>query len=171
MKSRDLLLIVSALLATVAHGADSVPGAKKKLDTYFDLLQRDGLVSGSIAISERGAVRYARSIGFAGIEGGVPQPADEGTRYRIGAVSRLYTAALTMQLAESATIRLDNALAEFYPDLPNALHITYRQLLQDRSGLSDYAATPELEQDAAAPRSHEELLRLIGSGGTRFMPG
>ena len=41
----------------------------------------------------------------------------------------LFTAVLVMQRAETASITLDTPLAEFYPDLPNALVITYRDLL------------------------------------------
>ena len=171
MNSGKLVLIVIALFASDTRAADLVPGATKRLDAYFDLLAQQELVNGSIAISERGAMRYRRSVGFASIEDGRPQAADEGTRYRIGAVSRLFTAAMTLQLAETATLTLDNTLAEFYPDLPNALRITYRQLLQDRSGLSDYSAAPALAEARTTPRSHADLLRLIETGGTRFAPG
>src|SRR4051812_42724682 len=100
MNSGKLLLIVVALIASNTHAADLLPGAAKKLDAYFDALALQGTVNGSIAISERGATRYRRSVGFATIENGVPRPADAGTRYRIGAVTRLFTAALTFQLAE-----------------------------------------------------------------------
>ena len=64
MVSRRSFLIVTALLASAAS-ADSVPGAKRKLDAYFDGLQAQGQLSGSLAITERGALRYQRSIGFA----------------------------------------------------------------------------------------------------------
>jgi D-alanyl-D-alanine carboxypeptidase len=158
------------LLATTAH-ADTVPGAKKKLDAYFDGLQSQGQISGSLAISERGALRYQRTIGFATIDKGVPQPADAGTRYRIGAISRLFTAALAFQLAEQATITLDNKLAEFYPDVPNAIGISYRQLLQQRSGLGDYSTAPGFDAWRTTPRTHDEMLKAIGVTGTRFAPG
>lgn len=134
------ILLAAALLAGGgAHAADLVPGAQKKLDAYFDELQRQDVVSGSIAISERGITRYTRSIGFATIENGAPQPADEGTRYRIGPVGRLFTAALTMQLAESATLTLDNKVAEFFPDAPDALETSYRDLLREDGSAADDA--------------------------------
>ena len=134
-------LFATALLcvATFGNAADLVPRATKKLDAYLDLLHQQGLVSGSVAIAERGAVRYRRSIGFATIDAGVPQPADEGTRYRIGPVSRLFTATMMVQLAESATITLDNKLAEFYPDAPDALTTSYRDLLSERGDASEGA--------------------------------
>lgn len=167
---RNLFLIVTALLVSTAH-ADTVPGAKKKLDAYFDGLQSRGEISGSLSISERGVVKYQRSIGFATIDNGVPQPADAGTRYRIGAISRVFTAALAFQLAEQATITLDNKLAEFYPDLPNAIGISYRQLLQQRSGLADYTASPDFESWRTTPRTHADLLKAITAGGTKFPTG
>lgn len=166
------LLVAGLLLASGgARAADLLPGAKRQLDAYFDGLQQQGRVSGSITISERGTVRYQRSIGFATIENGAAQPADAGTRYRIGAVSRLYTAVLALQLAEQATITLDNKLAEFYPDLPNAIEISYRELLRDRSGLANYTDAPGYADWRTMPRTHDDMLAVIRGGGIRFPPG
>jgi D-alanyl-D-alanine carboxypeptidase len=163
--------LLPLMLWPVAQAADLVPGAAKTLDAYFAGLQLQGNVSGSIAISERGTVRYARSIGFATLVNGTPQSADAGTRYRIGEVSELFTAVLALQLAEQATITLDNELAEFYPDLPNALRISYRDLLRDRSGLSDYVDAPGYATWRTTPRTHAEMLAVIRDGGVRFAPG
>jgi len=129
--------IALLLASTAVHPADIFPRAQKPLDAYFDKLQAGGQVSGSIAISERGIMRYQRSIGFATIVNSVPQPADGGTRYRIGAVTRLFTTALTLQLAEGGSITLDNKVAEFFPDVPDALKVSYRDVLMRRSGLTE----------------------------------
>jgi CubicO group peptidase (beta-lactamase class C family) len=132
-----LLTALMLIASNAAHPADLFPRAQKRLDAYFDKLQGGGLVSGSIAISERGVMRYQRSVGFATIDNGVPQPADAGTRYRIGPVSRIFTAALTFKVAESATLTLDNKVAEFFPDVPNATLVSYRDVLMQRSGLTE----------------------------------
>jgi len=163
-----ILFLCVTLIMSAAH-ADTVAGAKKKLDAYFDGRQEQ--LSGSLAISERGVMRYQRSIGFATIENGAPQPADGGTRYRIGTLTRLFTAALALQLAEQATITLDNKLAEFYPELPNAIGISYRQMLQQRSGLPDYSASPGFATWRTRERSHAEMLQTIIDGGTGFPAG
>lgn len=118
-----------------ARSADLVPAAAKKLDIYFDALERQRLVHGSIALSERGIVRYKRSIGFAQIANGTTHAADEGTRYRTGAVTKLFTAVLTLQLAETGQITLDNKLAEFFPDEPDAIATSYRDMLAGRATL------------------------------------
>ncbi len=157
--------------ATAAHAADALSaGTFKKLDAYFDALQGQGLANGSIAISERGEVKYRRAVGFTKLTPPIGEPADPGTRYKIGSVTKLFTAVLTLQLAEKASITLDSKLAEFYPDLPNALDITYRDLLMHRSGLADYSKADGFEEWRRQPRSHAELLEIIGAGGARFAP-
>jgi CubicO group peptidase (beta-lactamase class C family) len=169
MTRSRLLLPLTLLLASMTAHADVVPRATRKVDAYLDSLQ--GQVNGSIAISERGVVRYKRSLGFATLENGVAQPADAGTRYRVGAITRIFTAALTFQLAERATLTLDNKLAEFYPELPNAIDITYRNILQQRSGLSNYTAAKDYEGWRAAPHTRAEMLKIISDAGAKFPPG
>jgi D-alanyl-D-alanine carboxypeptidase len=164
-----LMLAAGALIASnVACGADLVPPAAKKLDAYFDSLAALQLANGSIAISENGVVKYRRSVGFARIEDATPT--DVATRYRIGAITELYTATMVMQLVESGSITLDSKLAEFYPDLPNALEITYRDLLRHRSGLSDYTDLASSGNWRIANNTHAELLGLIATQGVRFAP-
>jgi CubicO group peptidase (beta-lactamase class C family) len=160
---------LALFMCGMASAQTSVPAGR--LDAHFDALEKSGMVNGSFAVSERGVVRYRRSIGFARIENGIPQAADPGTRYRIGEVTRLFTAALALQFAERGTITLGNRLAEFYPDLPNALEITYRDLLQQRSGLAEYSGANGFGTSPGTPRSRAEVLAAIGEGGVRFPPG
>lgn len=162
------LLAVVPALATAADTKSSVPVAK--LDAYFDALAANQFANGSIAISEKGVLRYQRSVGFAALDQGKPVPADSGTRYKIGSVTKLYTAAMVMQLVEGASITLDSPVAEFYAEVPNALTITYRDLLQHRSGLANYTEAPGFETWRTTPKTHAELLAIITAGGVKFPP-
>ena len=162
------LLLFAPAFSGAADSKGSVPVAK--LDAYFDALAKHQLANGSIAISEKGVPRYKRSIGFATMDQGRQEPADDATRYRIGSVSKLVTAVLVMQLVEGASITLDSKLAEFYPDLPNALEITYRDLLQHRSGLADYTDVPDFQTWRTTPKTHADILRIIAAGGAKFPP-
>ena len=167
---RLLVVVACALLVTAPAAAADAWAPAKKLDAWFDQLTQEGFVNGSIAVSEKGRTRYSRSLGFARIQNGVPEPADPGTRYRIGTVSRLFTAILTMQLAEKASITLDTPLAEFYADVPNALTITYRDLLQERSGLADYFDAADFASWRTQPRTPSQMLAAINAAGTKFKP-
>jgi len=169
--AKRLMLAAGAWIAGgLAVGADLVPPAVKKLDAYFDSLAGHQLANGSIAISEQGILRYQRSVGFATIENDKPQPADVATRYRIGPVTELFTATLVMQLVESGSITLDSKLAEFYPDLPNALDVTYRDLLRHRSGLSNYFDAADPDSRRIAFKTNTELLGIIAAAGAKFAP-
>ena len=170
-RAQSCLALLLLTVITAAGAADRSPAfPQAKLDAYFDALDRQKLANGSIAISERGELRYRRSVGFATTGDKGPEPADAGTRYKIGSVTKLFTAALTMQLVEGASITLDSRLAEFYPDLPNALDITYRDLLKHRSGLADYTQDGDFESWRTQPKTHAELLKVITDGGARFAP-
>jgi D-alanyl-D-alanine carboxypeptidase len=171
MNRRYLVWPLALLLFGTAAHADVVPRATKKIDAYLNGLQARGQVNGSIAISERNVLRYKRSLGFATLDNGVPQSADAATRYRIGAVTRIFTAALTFKIAESATLTLDNKVAEFYPDIPNAIEISYRNVLQQRSGLSNYTSAPGYDTWRFAPHTRAEMLKVITDGGVKFPPG
>ncbi len=163
-------LIAAMCLACVPAFAASTWGPAKKFDGYVDLLEQSRRVSTAIAISEKGVVKYQRVIGFATIDNGVPQAADAGTRYRIGAVSSLFTGVLVLQLAEKASITLDTPVAEFFPDVPNAIRITYRDLLAQRSGLGDYSSAPDYPAWRTTPRTRLEMLEAITAAGTAFEP-
>jgi CubicO group peptidase (beta-lactamase class C family) len=143
----------------------------QRIDPYLDALARHGLANGSLAISEKGELKYQRAIGLAVIEPGRGEAADAGTRYRIGSVSKLFTAVLAMQLAEGGSITLDGKVAEFFPDLPNALTISYRDLLRHRSGLFDFTRAPGFGEWRTRPHTPAEMLGLVASAQARFPPG
>lgn len=167
-RKRSAWLSAAACLVCAPVLAASAWGPARKLDAFVDALDKNRQVSAVIAISEKGVLRHQRAIGFATLSNGTQQPADEGTRYRIGAVSNLFTAALVLLLAEKASITLDTPVAEFFPDVPNAIDITYRDLLAHRSGLGDYRNSPGFAEWRTVPHSRDEMLRSIG--GTVFEP-
>ena len=162
--------LLAATLIFSAWPSSAAWGPQKRVDAYLDALERRGLANGSLAISEKGQLRYQRAIGAAVIEPGRTEPADTGSRYRIGPVSELFTAVLVMQLAESGSITLEGKVAEFFPDVPNALDITYRDLLAHRSGLADYTAAADFEAWRTAPHSRAEILERIEMAAPLFPP-
>jgi CubicO group peptidase (beta-lactamase class C family) len=165
---RALLAVV--LFATAAP-AKTAWGPAQRIDAYLDSLAKHELANGSLAISEKGQLRYQRAIGYAVIAQGGNEAADTGTRYRIGSVSKLFTAALVMQMAEGGSITLDSRLAEFFPDMPNALDITYRDLLAHRSGLADYTFAPDFESWRVQPHTQAEVLERIAKSAPDSPPG
>ncbi|WP_185731411.1 serine hydrolase domain-containing protein [Larkinella rosea] len=166
---RWTLLLFLGLFSDLA-GFGQTPDAKK-LDSLFDALASRDLAMGSLTISVDGKVQYRRAVGAAFQDEGKTVPATVQTRYRIGSVSKLFTAVMIFQLIDEGKLSLDQKLAAFFPELPNAPKITIGQLLSHRSGLHNYTADDTGFPDwMDQPQTHEQLLRVIASKAPDFEP-
>jgi D-alanyl-D-alanine carboxypeptidase len=167
--SRLLGLLAALLVACGAHAADPWQATTQKLEAYFDSLEAQHFANGVIAIAENGEVHYRRAVGQAWM-GATPSATETTTLYKVGDVSNLFSAILAMQLVEGASITLDSPVAEFFPDLPNALQVTYRDLLQNRSGLASFMDAPDYDDWRRVPHTRDEILERITRAGARFAP-
>lgn len=79
--------------------------------------------------------------GQAQLELGVPLATDQV--FRIASVTKIFTATAVMKLAERRQLSLDDKLAKYLPQIPNAQRITLRQLLNHTAGVSDVAKNPQ----------------------------
>ena len=92
--------------------------------------------SASVAIVKDGQVAYLRAYGDARLEPRTPARPD--MRYSIGSVSKQFTAAAILLLAEEGKLSLDDPVSRFLPDLARARDIRIRDLLSHTSGYRDY---------------------------------
>jgi CubicO group peptidase (beta-lactamase class C family) len=101
-----------------------------------EVLASTGVPSASLAIVKDGRIAYLEAYGDARLD---PRtPARPGMRYSIGSISKQFTAAAILMLAEQHKLSLDDAVARFAPDLTRANEVTIRQLLSHTSGYQDY---------------------------------
>jgi CubicO group peptidase (beta-lactamase class C family) len=159
-------LLFSLLLASLAIAAQSVNTAK--LDSLFQRIDENDQGMGSISIFKNGNEVYQSTFGYANIEEELP--ADALTKYRIGSISKTFTAVIVMQLIDEKHLMLDTKLDKFFRLLPNADKITIRQLLGHRSGLYNYTDNPEYGQWCYEPQSREQMLLRVKEGGVVFEP-
>jgi D-alanyl-D-alanine carboxypeptidase len=83
-----------------------------------------------------GQIAYAQAYGDARLE---PRtPARPEMRYSIGSVSKQFTAAAILMLAEQRKLSLDDPVSKYLPELTRASEVTIRQLLSHTSGYQDY---------------------------------
>ena len=140
-----------------------------KLDSLLNGLAANNKMMGSLALSHEGHVVYSRAFGDAQLT--PKMPATPATHYRVGSISKVFTAVMIMQLVEEKKLALTTPLATFFPQLPNAATITIDQLLSHRSGLHS------LTDDAAyltymnQPKTQTELLAIMAAPKADFEPG
>lgn len=167
MKRLILLLCTLLALNTLSRSQS----LNIKLDSLFNVLERKDLAMASIAIARNGKVIYKRAIGSAHINGNAVIPANENTTYRIGSISKMFTAVIVFQLIEEKKLSLNDTLAVYFPQLPNAGHITIQNLLNHRSGLPDYTKNTDYLAWMDKSQSHDDLLARIYNRAPDFEPG
>lgn len=110
--------------------------AQSKLDDYFDTLFNNQKFMGSVAISHNDSIIYSKSVGYADVQNSLKTNSD--TKFRIGSLTKTFTAALVLKAVEESKLKLDDSLAVYYPQIKNANRITIRQLLEHRSGIFNF---------------------------------
>nr|WP_294169714.1 serine hydrolase domain-containing protein [uncultured Sphingomonas sp.] len=138
-----------------------------QLKAAVDRIAAEALAAGeaagfAVAVVEDGRVRLARGYGFADLEQRTPVSAD--TVFRIGSVTKEFTAAGVLLLAERGRLSLDDRLAKFVPDFPRAGEVTIRQLLNHTSGIRNYTSVPDF-LPAVSPRDYTtaDFIKVIGA--------
>jgi D-alanyl-D-alanine carboxypeptidase len=95
-------------------------------------------------------------------------------RFRIGSVTKTFTAALVMQLVDEHRLRLDDSLARYLPGVvPEGSKITIRDLLQHESGLANFTDYLPWLDNADRSRTSRPIdtLRFAASKPLLFQPG
>lgn len=141
---------------------------RAKMDSLFDRIEASDRGMGSVSIFEAGERIYHRAIGYADHK--LEIEANPDTRYRIGSISKPFTATLILQLIEAGQLTLDTKLAEFFPDLPNAEAITIEQLLRHRSGLFNYTNAESYPGYMEQPITRAALLDTFAARAPIFDP-
>lgn len=94
------------------------------------------------------------------------------TRFRLGSLSKSFTAAAVLQQVQAGRLALDTPLARFFPRFPWAREITVLHLLQHRAGLSNYTAAPDYwGQRMRLPHSPTQLLDWLHELAPLAPPG
>jgi D-alanyl-D-alanine carboxypeptidase len=162
-----------ATLLTLALGAAGYAQTldKAKLDQFFDRLVEKNKAMGSLTIAKDGAVLYTRAIGYSQINGTEKKPLTAASRYRIGSITKMFTAAMIFQLVEEGKLKLTDTLDKFIPQIPNANKITIAHILAHRSGIHDSLLDRNLRPSSKTnPITKDELLTLIAKGAPDFEP-
>ena len=124
-------------------------------------LSNTGAPSASIAIVQDGRLTYAKAYGAARLD--PPVTSTVTSRYPIDSLSKEFTAAAILILAEQGKLSLDDPLGKWVPGLNAPAAVTLRQLLAHTSGIRDFwpqdFVTPEMTQPTTAAAIVDEWVR------------
>jgi len=129
-------LLFCSLFATAQSSTLSTESQKKIDEMVRQTLAETGVPSASIAIVQAGTIAYLQAYGDGRIE--PRQPAMPTMRYSIGSISKQFTAAAVLLLAEQGKLSLDDPVSRFVPNLTRGNEVTIRELLSHTSGYQDF---------------------------------
>ncbi len=133
------------------------------------VLETTGVPSASVAVVKNGALVYTHAYGNARLE--PPTPARAEMRYKIGSISKQFTATAILMLAEQGKLSLDDPVSRFMPDLTRANEVTIRQLLSHTSGYQDYWPQDYVPPFMLTPITADKILTLWARKPLDFDPG
>lgn len=158
--------------AFIVLAALQQPAPAEKLDAYFkDLVAKKRSPSYAVCILKDGKVAYAKGYGWANLEHEVP--ATEHTVYRIGSLTKQFTATMIMQLVNEKKITLDEPAIKYLTKLPKSWSkVTIRQLLSHTSGVKSYTELPEFMAEYSYKSVKPEgILAVVEAAPLDFEPG
>ena len=163
-------LSFSTSIAIKAHAQVNEAGFKK-LDTYFDgQLAKKKTPSAAVAVVQKGKVVYSKGFGMANLEDEVL--AGPNTVYRIGSITKQFTATMIMQLVKEGKLKLDDPFETILDNMPKAWEkATVKNLLNHTSGVKSYTEIKDLfTGDAMKPTTPAGIIKKVEDAPLDFEP-
>jgi CubicO group peptidase (beta-lactamase class C family) len=163
-----LLLLATAPAAFAAKRRAIVPPpelAVPAADSIAAAAIAEGVPGLSIAV-RKGDLTFARAYGLFDREAGIPVRTD--TVFSTGSLTKQFTAAAIVQLADEGKLSIDDKARKFLPELDQRFDaITIRHLLHHTSGLREYVSQLT---SVTAPKTRQEIFAMI-TGPPKFPAG
>lgn len=164
MKKQLLILFLFLSAATFAQEIRFA-----RIDSLLNYLYENDKFMGSLCIRQGDEVVFKQAYGFAEATKGVR--ANGGTKYKIGSITKTFTATMIMQLVDEKKLTLTTKLNKFFPKIKNADKITIEHLLYQRTGIRDYAnADATLTDVLGKPNMRALILKKIENYASIFEP-
>ena len=124
----------------------------------------------SVAVLRGGDTLLLRAYGMADLE--QRAPAVVTSQYRLGSVTKSFTAAAILQQVERGKLSLDDTLGKFFPEYTEWKAIRVRQLLNHTSGIPDYTSVGDAFNGTAAEDiPHDSIVGFVRGRPPQFEPG
>lgn len=125
--------------------------------------------SGAVLVTKQNKVLLKKGYGLADREWNIANTPD--TKFRVGSVTKQFTAACILQLTEAGKLSLDDKLSKFYPDFPKGDSVTIHMLLNHTSGIANYTAIPGFEKIGRLSWSKDSMISFFKNKPYDFSPG
>ena len=139
-----------------------------EIDTYLQAHHDLRRFSGTVLVIRDGVTLFANSYGMADLAHQVPNTLD--TKFRIGSITKQFTAAAILQLQDRGLLHVNAPLATYLPDYPHEA-VTLHHLLTHTAGVPNMTSFPDYPQWMRQPTTLDEVIARFVDRSLEFTPG
>jgi CubicO group peptidase (beta-lactamase class C family) len=162
---------VAGFLAASLCSCTGSSSSKNRIEQILQQYHRIGSFSGAALVGYGDAVVYEEAFGLADETWKIANTST--TRFQIGSLTKQFTAALILELAQQGRLNLDATLSVYLPDYPRDVGgaITIRQLLGHSAGVPDFVRRSDIMQILKEPATPKDVISKYCSNALEFTPG
>ncbi|WBT07071.1 serine hydrolase [Brevundimonas vesicularis] len=167
-----LLLAASALALTLSPLANRPAAAQDaaRMDQVIRASSDADAFSGAVLVARDGRILLDQGYGLANREWNIPNDGD--VKFRLGSLSKQFTAVAVMLLNQQGKLDLDAPIKTWLPDAPAAWDaITPRHLLSHTAGVPNFTAFSDFEAQKTRPATMSQLIARFRNRPLDFAPG
>ncbi|QWC55909.1 serine hydrolase [Erythrobacter sp. 3-20A1M] len=158
------------LAALVAIAAPAHAQSEADIARFADAESESGQFMGAVLVARDGTVLFDRGYGDADLEWNIANDGD--TKFRIGSLTKQFTAVATLMLRDQGKLKLDAPVSTYLPDTPPAwAKVTVRNLLTHTSGIVNFTGLDAFDAEKARPTAEGEPIALFRDLPLEFEPG
>lgn len=175
MFNRTILALAAAPLLTLAAPQAFAQDAPAPLNTQRMVeavaAEADtGAFMGAVLVAKGDEKVLDRAWGSADLEWDIANTTD--TKFRIGSVTKQFTAVSILLLQEQGKLTLDDPIAKHLKDTPEAwAGITVRHILRHTAGLPNVTNLDEFGPKSVTPLKQDEIIAMFSDLPLEFEPG
>ncbi len=176
LKNRATIVIFALSLVLFFGSGHAAPAQDllsadvvKKADRYLEACAREGNFSGAVLMARKGKILISKGYGAANAELNVRN--SPSTIFRLGSLSKQFTAMAIMQLQERKRLSVHDPLSKYIPDYPEGGRITLHHLLTHTAGIPNLTELPEYEAYMVNPSPLLKTIDLFKNRALDFPPG
>jgi CubicO group peptidase (beta-lactamase class C family) len=163
-----LSLFVGA--CSLALSAAAASPAQTQIDLLLRVAYPENGPGAAVLVRQGDRILVRQGYGLADLRHRVPLAPDRV--FRIGSITKEFTAAAVLQLVAAGKLHLDDEVARYVPSFPTHGHrITIAQLLSHTSGIPNYTAEPRFRTIPTVPLTRQDIFDLIKDRPLNFEPG
>lgn len=162
--------VALALAATVLATTPAYAQDPARMDAVVRDDAEKGEFMGAVLVARDDVVLLDKGYGSANLEWNIPN--DGATKFRLGSVTKQFTAVAILLLQERGKLTLDAPVKTYLPDAPAAWDkVTVRHLLTHSAGIPNFTSFPDYPATKTLPATHASLIARFRDKPLEFAPG